>query len=182
MSNEHFSVNTVKNFAKIKSDQNILQVKKPNKICLLPNNEIAKKSISKANEFKKLSKISNDIPILHKFELHDLSVQRPKKEIYYAKHSKNYCFNQVSQKVVQKSYCPAPPLCMQGCPRDHGPQKYELKTNSSGRGEGFQKTEKVIKSIQKEIPSKTANAENPPHIYCSQESYVLKKGPGGGGG
>ena len=29
------------------------------------------------------------------------------------------------------------------------------------------------------VLSKTTKPVNPPHIYCSQESYVLKKGPGG---
>ena len=133
--------------------------KKQSKICLIPKNVSNKKLTFKASEFKNLSKIANNSPlspVFHKSE-------------------------HLDSTVLQKSYCPAPLFRRRECPHDPGSQKYEpLKKKSSGRGEGPQKTEKVVKNEQKKTLSKITNVENPPHMYCNWKKSVSKQGPGGG--
>ena len=164
MSNEHFIVNTVKNFAKIKSDQNILQVKKPNKICLLPNNEIAKKSISKANEFKKLSKISNDIPILHKFELPDLSVQRPKKKFIMPNIPKTIALIRFHKKFC-KNLIVLPPLsACKGALMTMNLKNMNLKQTHPGGVRVFKKLRKSLKVYKKRYTAKQPMPKTH-HIY-----------------
>ena len=88
---EHYSASSIKNFTKIKSNPNTLQFKKQNKICLSPKNEINKISAFMPNKLENSSKVSRKIPFspVNNCEHLDFTGQKPKKETYLAKSSKN---------------------------------------------------------------------------------------------